>query len=50
MLKYAQVANVRRTLSKIVSGTAITEENITNKIKCHMAASKVKIGRKTLRN
>ena len=47
LLKNVQVAKVSRTLSKVVSGKAITEENITNKIKSHMASSKAKpVGRK----
>ena len=40
ILKNVQVAKVRKTLSKFVSGKAITDDNITDKIKTHIESSK----------
>ena len=39
ILKNVQVAKVRKTLSKVVSGKAIIEDNITEKIKTHNESS-----------
>ena len=50
ILKNVQVAKVRKTLSKVVSGKAITEDNVTDKIKTHIESSKPINRKKTIIN
>ena len=42
LLKNVKVAKIRKTLSKVVSGKAITEENITDQIKSHIESQSSK--------
>ena len=42
LLKNVKVAKIRKTLSKVLSGKAITEENITDQIKSHIESQSSK--------